>query len=309
MRYVEKLLTQIRRESENEDATATTGISDDEILQYINDAQDRLQSVIETSNPLVFTEEVIIPSIGDQEAYDIPEDAYIFNKIVDVEYSASASTDEFYHLTPRTMKRRDSSISGLPSEYVRRQGQILLQPKPQSAGEIRLTYVKRIDNIDKRRGVLSVAATSGDTITALEIDPSGNPSLDFDTLSDEDFLCVISKLGKINMRNIPISSIDQTTGVVTLEAGFTFDSDESINVGDFVVGGKDTTTHSTLSRMSERYLIAYAVWKLFKRDSSVDSQEQEAELSAMETDIVNSYKVVSQDTSLIPVLNDWIEWE
>ena len=52
----------------------------------------------------------------------------------------------------------------------------------------------------------------------------------------------------------------------------------------YLVGGKDTTTHSDLPRNCERYLIAYCAWKIFKRDSSMDSGDQQAELSAMEQD-------------------------
>jgi hypothetical protein len=55
-------------------------------------------------------------------------------------------------------------------------------------------------------------------------------------------------------------------------------------------------------------LIAYCAWKILKRDSSADSQEQQAELSAMEQDIIDSYKVITDDVQYVPQLNPWGDW-
>ena len=107
------------------------------------------------------------------------------------------------------------------------------------------------------------------------------------------------------MKNIPLSTVvdvnSLTLGSHTAEEG------ESISVGDYVVGGKDTTTHSELPRNVERYLIAYCAWKILKRDSSVDSQEAVQELLQMENDIVESYAVISDDVQYIPLINEE-EW-
>lgn len=310
-RLVDRLIDQVRRQTENEDVTANTGITDAEFLQFLNDAQHRLQSVVTAVHPLVFVEEKEIDVNIDQESYSIPQDALMENKLVTVEYSPSGVLEDYYHLEPTRMKRRDTAVQGFPVTYIRRSGKILLQPRPQQGGKIRVNYVKRIWELDKRRGVVSVAVTdnSAKTITTLELDASSaNPALDTSDLSEHDYICVVGKDGTMKMQNIPFDSINSATGVVTITSGFTFEEGESISAGDYIVGGKDTSTHTEFPQMCERYLIAYCAWKILKRDSSVDYQEQQAELLQMEEDITNSFADISDDIDYIPQLNHWSSW-
>ena len=308
-RIVNKLISQVRRQTENEDVSSTAGITNAEFLQYLNDAQHRLQSVITATHPKVFVKEEILDVTVDQEAYAIPDDALMQNKIVTVEYSPSGNTEDYYHLEQTTMKRRDTAVQGFPVTYIRRAGQILLQPRQQQAGNLRVNYVKRIWDLDTRRGIVSTAVTSGNSITTLELDASSsNPALDSATLNDNDYICIVDKNGLMKMRNVEIDSVDAATGIVTISAGYTFDDDESIAVGDYVVAGRDASTHHEFPQMCERYLLAYAAWKIQKRDSSVDYQEQQQELEAMEDDIVNSFADVSDDIHYVPQLNHWSDW-
>jgi hypothetical protein len=308
-RKVDLLISQVRRETENEDPTASTGIQDVEFLQYLNDAQDRLQSVITATYPVMFVNEKELSVIVDTEKYDIPDNAYMENKLITVEYSPSGISEDYYHLEQTTMKRRDTAVQGFPVAYVRRSGQILLQPRPQQAGLLRVNYVKTLNRLDKRRGIVSIVTLGSNSITNLELDASSATTvLDTTSLLEQDYITIVNKDGVIKMRNIPISGIDNSTGVVTIDAGFTFDTDETIEVGDFAVSGKDASTHSELPRMCERYLIAYCAWKILKRDSSVDYAEQEQELLSMEQDIVNSFSDVSDDVRYVPQLNHWSDW-
>lgn len=310
-RLVDRLITQVRRQTENEDVTATTGITDAEFLQYLNDAQHRLQSIITAKHQTVFVEEKILDVTVDTEAYAIPDDALMENKLITVEYSPSGAAEDYYHLEQTTMKRRDTAVQGFPVQYIRRSGQILLQPRPQQAGLLRVNFVKRIWELDKRRGVVSVAVTNNTarTITTLELDPSSaNPALDTASLEEHDYLCVVDRDGNMKMQNIPFDSIDAATGVVTVSSGYTFEEGESIAAGDYVVGGKDTSTHTELPQMCERYLLAYCGWKILKRDSSVDFAEQQAELLQMEQDIVTSFSDISDDVQYVPQLNHWSDW-
>jgi len=310
-RIVDRLIDQVRRETENEDVSSTSGIQDIEFLQYLNDAQDRLQSLITATHPTVFVKEKIVDVIVDTEIYDIPEDAYKENAVTTVEYSPSSNIEDYYHIEQTTMKRRDTAVQGFPVTYIRRSGQVLLQPRPQQAGSLRLNYIKRIDRLDKRRGVVAVALLddSTRTITTLEFDPSSsNPALDANTLLEDNYLTICDRDGKPTMRNIPIDAIDAGTGVVTVSAGFTYEEGESISVGAYPVSGKDARTHSELPRMCERYLIAYASWKILKRDSSVDFAEQQSELLQMENDIVNSFADIDDDVHFVPTLNHWSDW-
>ena len=305
MRRIDLLITQARRESENEEFSDTSGITDVEFLQYFNDAQHRLQSVIIAQHPSVFIEEVSVTAVPNQEAYNLPSDAFLFNNITNVEYSTNSNN--FYSLTLASLKRRASEVNGYPRYYIRKSGQILLSPTPQSAGTIRLNYIKRIDELDSRRGSVASSVVTADSITSLFLNVTTD-SVDNDNLAEHEFVCLVDKNGVIKMKNIPVDDIDASTGEVTVTSGFTFEEGETISVGDYIVGGKDTTTHPELPRNCERYLIKYCVWKILKRDSSTDYAEAQQELLAMETDIINSYAELTDDIVYIPDLNSWYEW-
>ncbi len=306
-RYIERLIEQVRRQTENEDFSSTTGISTDEFIDYFNDAQHRLQSVITATHPKVFTKEIIIDAIANQESYSLPVDSFMDNMVTNVEYSTTGDNQDYYLLDNSYLKNRDTTFSGFPVHYIRVAGKIMLNPAPSSAGKIRLWYVKRIDELDLRRGKVNTAIVDSgtNTITTLGFDPAGTPALDTESLNKHNYICIADKDGVVKMANIPFDSIDSATGVVTVSAGFTFEDGETLSAGDYVVGGQDTTTHSELPRMCERYLKAYVAWKILKRDSSIDYSEQQAELLSMEQDVVNSYADIMDDVAFIPSLNSW----
>lgn len=305
MRIVTQLINQIRvmTENENEDAITT-----DEILQYINDAHERIHAKILAQHPRVFYVEKEIDVSRGTSAYAVPEDAFMENKVATVEYSSTGDDEDYYPLNPITLKER-TNYEGYPVNYIRRAGKILLDPIPQENGKIRLNYVKRAVHLDTRRATVDFATTSGSSLTSLVLDTSSNTVIDGDALSAADYICVVSKKGVSKMKNIPISSVDTGTGAVTIDSGFTFETGESIASGDYVVAGEDTTTHSELPRNCERYIIAYAAWKLLKRDSSADYSEQQTELLQMEDDIISSFADLDEDIRRIPVYSSFDYWE
>jgi hypothetical protein len=56
--------------------------------------------------------------------------------------------------------------------------------------------------------------------------------------------------------------------------------------------------------MAERYIEQFCVYKILKRDSSVDSQEALTELGLLEEEIVDSYKEIPNDVTSIPEINE-----
>lgn len=319
-RRVDRLITHIRSITENQTQDSTTDISDDEILEYINEAQDRIQAKIIEQHPRVFITETTIASVQDQEEYDLPDDAFLSNKLLTVEYTpdASASRPVYYRLMPGFERDRYSHVSGIPAKYIRRDkfstssGSFIASPAPATSnGQFRITYIQELYDLDKRRGVVSAVTDSGTAITALTLDTSGTPPIDSTSLADHEFFCIVGKNGAMKMRNLEFDgdgsdSINTSTGVVTLEGGsFTYDTGESIAVGDYIVGGKNTTTHSILPTNVERYILAFAEYKIKKADSSVDVQEALNELALLEQDIVNSYQEIEEDIHEIPITEPW----
>ena len=303
MRYVKYLIDQVRKQTENDEHTDFTGIQDSEFLQYINDAQHELQATIVHQHPRVFMEETTLTAVAGQERYDLPSDCYLGNKVHNVEYSSTGQEADFYTLDEDTLKRRDSGITGSPSNYIRLAGQILLSPQPQSAGILRINYVKRIRELDLRRAEVNTTATSS-TSAGWTLDLNQSSLLtDTESLQEHDYICVVDKEGKTILANIPL---EQASGnQLSLGA---VSSVTSIPAGSFIVGGKDSSTHGDFDRSVERYIISYCAWKILKRDSSVDSVEATQELERMKSEIIKTYAMISDDIQMIPQLNSWEDW-
>lgn len=302
MRYVKYLINQVRKQTENDEVTDFTGIQDTEFLQYLNDAQHNLQALITQQYPEVFTSESVVQTVSGQERYDLPSDCYLGNKIVNVEYSDTGKEEDFYVLRQDSLKRRISGSSSNPLTYIRQDGQLLLTPQPQSAGSIRITYIKRINELDLRRAKI----TKAPTISATDNWEVKVKDTDTTSLSEHEYVCIVDKRGKNIAKNIPIHSINSTS--IFLEPHTSPVGESSIEVDHFIVGGQDSNTHGDFDRSVERYMIAYCAWKILKRDSSADSTEAQTELSMMARDIVTSYGAISDDIRFIPDLNDWDDW-
>lgn len=299
MKYVQYIINQVRKQTENEEFTDFTGIQDSEFIQYINDAQHSLQAAIVSQHPRVFTKEVVLDVIPEQEKYELPSDCYLGNKVHNVEYSRDGREENYYVLNEDTIKSRTSGITGSPVNYIRISGKIMVLPQP-TTGKIRLTYVRRVPELDLRRALVSSA-----TSTYINLDNSTFLT-DTDSLLEHEYVCVVDRKGDIIAKDIPISGVSST--VLNLDNYVPASDDGSIQAGHYVVGGRNTSTHGEFDDSVERYIISYVAWKILKRDSSVDSQEAIQELTMMLTDIVKSYGMVSDDVQYIPDLHTWDDW-
>ena len=299
MRYVKYLIDQVRRETENEEVSDFVGIQDSEFLQYINDAQHHLQALIVAQHPNVFLEEYVVSTTTDQDTYTLPSDCFLENKINNVEYSSTGEDADYYILEETSLKRRNPGITGAPGKYIRMSGKIVLNVAPQSSGKLRITYVKRLNELDLRTALID--SYSAGTITLENNTLTTNTS----SLKEHDYICIVDSDGGIIHKNVKKTSQNSLGTQVVIDTSTITGS--PVN-GQYIVGGKDTTTHSDLPRNVERYLIAYCSWKILKRDSSVDSAEMVQELSQMATDIVKSYAMISDDVQFIPQLNSWDDW-
>jgi len=312
MRRIDYLIEDVRRHTENDivNISDTVGIQDEEFLRFINDAQHRLHSLIIQKHPSVFIGEKTYNVVVDQEEYTLPSDIFLSNKVVQVEYSDTNDVEDYYKLELTQIHNRMSGIEGLPMGYIRKNNSITLTPVPDRGGLLRVLYVKAPLKLDKRRGsVASVTLDSGtSTITALAFNVSTD-TIDSTELLKDNYFTVVDRNGNVKMKNIEYDSIDTTTGIITITSSFTYESGESISVGDYIVRGKQATTHSEFPDTVERYFIAYCAWKILKRDSSIDSTEQQDELLAMEAEIVDSYADIEEDIVRIPEIGDHFqEW-
>lgn len=320
MRSITKLIDQIRSQTENEEVSDFVGIKDQEFIQYINDAQYNLQAQIVHQHPRVFVKEEIISVVPAQEKYDLPSDCFLGNKVHNVEYSPTGNEEDYYILEEDTLKYRNSGVTGNPVKYIRLSGQLLLTPAPQQGGKVRINYVKRLPELDKRCARIKTAFTvSGAGLIDVELN-NDVLTTEVDSLKQHDFICIVDKEGRRIFSNLEISEVsydpatnknrDPIASTYITIIGKSKEADDIINVpaGSYIIGGKNTTTHSQLDTSVERYLLAYCVWKILKRDSSVDSNEAMQELELMAQEIIKSYAMISDDVQFIPQLNTWEDW-
>jgi len=317
MSYVDLLVKQVRRETENNESSAFTGIGDIEFIQYLNDAQYHLQAIITSQHPRVFVDETVVDIVKDQERYDLPDDILLENKIHSVEYSSDGKS--YYNLSQTNMKNRsDTTETGYPNNYIRLSGQLLLTPLPSSSGKIRINYVRRVKELGLRKAYVQIDTTlnsSGNVQLSLN---NSKMTTDIQSLLDAEYICIVNRYGKVKLSNIPIAYANNTN--IATSSSVTLDmlnyspkdsdlakADLTVKEGDYIVAGKDTTTHSEFPKSVERYLLSYASWKILKRDSSQDSTEMQGELTMMANEITKSYAHITDDLQYIPEINeeDW----
>jgi hypothetical protein len=309
LRRLELLIEQSRQETENNEFTDSTGLPDSEFIRYANMAQERLQHLFCQARPLLFSKEKLIDVVSQQEEYSLPSDIFLNNKIILVEYTVTGQSKDNYVLKQAKLQERISFPVGHPSFYIRKSGTILLVPTPdQSNGKIRLTYVKRLNKLDIRRAKISAVTTSGSSITSLTLDNTA--LIDVDELNKFQYFSVVDTDGNQTMRNIKFTNIDDSTGVVTVDGSFSFESGETIAANNYIVSNKFSCNTSELPDECERYIVEYMNWKTMKRDSNSDSQELSQELQMIEQELVDSFSEPHDDVDYVTILDDqYLEFE
>lgn len=313
MKEVSWLILQARRMAENTDTPdgedVTVGITDEEILQFLNDAQDRLQTLISGANSTAkpFVVEKILATVTDQEEYDL-EDRLFYNKEIElVEYSSTGAITDYVPLDFLSQFNR-SNASSTPYGYYKRSGKLYLIPPPDtSVGTLRVLYERQLDDLDIRRGKIStVTGLTSTTFTSITLDSSADES-STPNLATIDYICVCDADGVVQARNIPVLSYSTSTNILTPAATHVFSSGETIATDNYVTFHKWTTTHSGLPDECERYLVQYAWEQLALRDSADDLSKIKAMREDMESDIMRQFASQTGEIQFTPML-DWEDW-
>lgn len=303
MRRVDLLINASRKATENQEFTATAGIQDDEFLEYLNNGQEEIHSVLQSAFPGILTAYKEQQAVAQQEAYAIPRDLYLGTRIDMIEYSCSGRSTDYYLLKKGQLKERLNTQAGNPAFYIRRGNEILVQPKPQQTGTIRWSYQRAIPKLDVRRAaVLSVVLdNTAKTISSLSFDPS--VLLDADALLEEGKITIVDANGVVKMRDIPVSAINSTTGVVTVEPGFVFQNGETISVGNYACRGGFSTTNSELPDVTEKYLLEYCNARILVRDSQTDAGDVAQILAKVQETLRLAYAEPDNDPDRVPLLD------
>lgn len=209
----------------NEDNTVSIG--DDEVLRYLNDAKDRLQSLISSTklNARPFTAQKLIAAVANQDGYTIPDRVFYNKEVQQIEFSASGSVSDYILLRKVEMFNRETNPASYPSGYYRRGNQFFPVPVTSvSAGVFRVLYERQLDDVDKRRGTVSVVTgltTTGFTSITIgsDADETSTPNL-----ATIDYVCLNDLDGVVKLYNIPVASYDTGTNVLTPRSGFVFET-------------------------------------------------------------------------------------
>jgi hypothetical protein len=306
-RRAETLIRRIRKETNNEDYGANAGISQTQICEYMNDGLGFLEEGLSSIHSDQFLTTDSIDLVSGTEEYDLPSNLLKGGGIHLVEYKWNSN--DFYKMKRGTLLNKANGITGQPSTYIPLGSSLLLSPIPSASKTdgLRITFTERLNRLDVRRGTVDTATlnTGTNTITALSLLNTSILGLADNEFDEHDYICIVDADGAFKMKNIPITGIDHNSGDITVRSGFTFNSGETIAVGDYVVFGKDTSTHQLkLDPSVERFLIAYAAWKVLRQDSNDDSKEQSDELAAMRDSILESYSTPNDDLILVPESGD-----
>ena len=309
MRRATQLITVIRRQSENVQIDPDDGIEDEEVLQFMNDGQERLESAIIRTHEKSFAEDSFTDLQNGTEIYTLPFGTYINHNIIAVEYSFTGQASDYIPLRRGKLIER-TSFRGFPTVYIPRKREIIVNPIPDRSitNGLRITANPKHPRMDKRRGIVTAVTLVGSAVTSLVVDAtSGTVPYDPSDFEEYDRISVVDVDGVQQMRNIPIDNAD-SDGTLTVRSSFTFETGETIAVGDYVVLGENATTHLQMPQICEKYLIEYGTWKMYMRDSSSDSQEQGGVVSALEKDIVDAFAEISGDVDRVPVINADFIW-
>jgi hypothetical protein len=296
MRRVDNLIKMIRQHcaqvnfETDSSGNPVSGITDELILEYLNDGQDLLQSRIIETYPKAFVESVEI-SITGAEEYDIDDNVIFNNKILFVEYSSTGQAKDYYPIDQITLRERDLITVRDVDSYARRKGKILPSPiATNTSAKLRVWYHRSLDDLDIRRGVISSVSSGSITMnTGATLDDTG-------IFSREDYVCLVDSLGVV--KNYGIQIISYSSPVLTT-ASFV----NAASAGDFVVVGKYATTHSDLPVDCERFLKAYGQLRVFESTNSRKASAESDKVETMLSDIVNSFTEEDHDIKHPPIID------
>lgn len=307
MLRVDQLVDRVRAWTENEDATSTSGIPDQDIIDALSDGQDMLQGAILRNVPECrwFDASVSFSVTAGQPTYSIPDRAFYSDAIRLVEFSFNGLSDYFVKLNPVQIQHLGNWATWPPTEYGTSGQTIQLSPPPKiTQGTLRVKYVKRVPKLARILG----------QATSLE---STSLTLDFDTFLDSTELSAIVPTylsasapldGAGISYAITASAYNSGTRVLTVTTPTYEGSYGSSDIPQTIITPGLYTTHLpqwpvAIQGQVERYLRAYGAWKILGRDSSQDRAEQGNELTAIEGDIINAanaargdYPVVTMET-------------
>lgn len=294
------LINDVREATEESDFNSSTGIQDSEFIRFLNQGQNLIYRKIISKSQKLFSKTIDIPIASEQKTLAMPKDIYAKNRITDIKFIES---DVIYQVQAASEKEDLFFRSATPSSYYRRNNEIVFIPAPRRSGEMRLSYIYKIPDLAFKAASVGSVVLENSTITSLNFNVTTD-DINSDALTQFTRFSIVDEEGNVKMSNIKFTAIDTGSGLVTIDPSFTFNSNESISVGDIVVPGPLSSTHSALESDVEEYIVEYATLKILQRQGSAETATQAQVLLALESDIMDVYGRIDDDTRRIPLIQD-----
>lgn len=287
MRRIDYIIRQCRRATDNKDENA---ISDFEVMQYFNDAQRDIQSIVFTNNNEgdIFTKTRFYALSPSQLRVPLPFDIYAQNSVKDV-FMVESNTNRIIQNIKRVTSKERQTLFG----YALEGKDMLLTTDLQSSASrnLQVRYEYKVPTLSIPLGTVDSIDTVANTVT-IATDLLDNE----DFYLEDEYFSFVDDTGIITANRLRL--INYTQGDLTLEFVGELEQvlDEQGNVeytgvavGNKLCLGENSTTHSVLMDNVETYLIAYVNRMLFGRNSDTDLAVQNVFTQAEEEKIAQIY--------------------
>jgi hypothetical protein len=289
IRYCGDLITEARLATDNEEFSDTQGISQQEFLRYLNEAQDFLQAEISNRFVPLSDKDYVVSVVANQEEYPLPTNCFGHGRVKRVEYSETSQERDYYKIPVYGAQARDSYPGCYVDGYWVRNNSIMLCPPLQSSiGSLRVSYEVELDNMDLRRGTIESLVYAGTVLTGIVM--ADDDYLDEITLGANHWFCVSDRDGVVKEYNLEGSYASDTN---TLTCSL---ATSGIAVGHYVTVGKYSATHSSLPRNCERFLIEYTAQSVADRDNVTLSAQANSRIQSIVKSLLDTFALADKDT-------------
>lgn len=298
--YVGDLITKIRERtgqsdySEDSTGAATEGISQREILEFINEAKDYIQTAIVSSGSTICDETEVINIVANQPEYQLTGPVHLGNKLRNVQYSFSGQIRDYRDL----IQLRDEDELGQPTSnprgYFRRGKKLVLTPPCSRTGaKLKVSYPRQWDDLSLRCG--QITSSPGNGATSIVLDDDAYLINHF--LSSAQFVCIVALDGEVKDYAVEVTSYNPGTRTLTIP------STDIVGVaGDFVVVGEYASSHLTFpTPLITSYVKTEAQMRVFDKEVSVEAIREEKFLKNRFGAILEGYQDENLDAIDIPI--------
>jgi hypothetical protein len=285
IKRLDLLINSVRLETNNADQNS--GITDNEIVSYFNDAQKLIQSLIFQNNASAsfFIKNYTIDILIGTQEYTLPTDVYATNAIQRVEVVYSDSTIKFLPMFKMSHIENNRMIG-----WFLQDNKIIFSPSKTSGfQQVRVNYFKKLPEVDIRRGQIT-------SLTATNIGLGTGFDTNIGNLAE--YVTIVDAYGTIKQSGIYVSSFDPTGGNITTNTTLS-----GIAVGDYVVIGYLASSHCELPSECETYLKDYTKQRIYHSQSSTDKSSQAEFTGEQKTNIMSLFVEVTDSPTYVPVVD------